>query len=227
MELELIEGQKTPVTLDSHWIFIESATGKIRFEIEATGEVFSLNQKALYKNTGLKFGRLLISGVGRLVFEHGTGEFVPPVEGQKLSIDNMPPLVLAANQKISADVTSMPAVVIDSLPSVELAGTPRIEILENQYVRIKSVPPIKISANQAIAIRVSTQHKSAEVNVFPHVIASDPIRRKLVIKAALSNVEPVLIGEYPLLAGEREVIDSTAELTLTCAAGGLVYLMEW
>ncbi len=77
MELELIAGQRLPVTLDSEWLYVESAAGKITVFIESTGEEITLIPRSLYKYTGRRFGRIFLSGEGALSFFAWRGRFYP------------------------------------------------------------------------------------------------------------------------------------------------------
>lgn len=236
MELNLIEGQKIPVTLDSEWLFVELSTGKIQIEIESTGAVFTLTQKSLYKNTGNRFGRIFITGVGRLVFEHGLGDFTPPMEGQQLEVSVMPAMVIAENQHLTASIDSLPAVEIaenqhlttsiDSLPSVEIAA--------GQTVSLEALPPVEIAPDQVIKVSQRTPvviKRSKAVNAqdlaLPAELPFNSSRFKVTIKAATANTGDVLINNaYPLSAGERIDIESSALIALTGAETDRVFILE-
>ena len=85
MNLTLIKGQEVPLNVESSWLFIESYRGKLSVRLDATGEEFTLPSGSVLRY-GKPMGRILLSGEGELSFEHGSGDFTPPVEGQKLEV---------------------------------------------------------------------------------------------------------------------------------------------
>ncbi|MDN3697781.1 hypothetical protein QWY97_10530 [Vibrio cortegadensis] len=218
MELNLIEGQKIPVTLDSEWLFVELSTGKIQIEIESTGAVFTLTQKSLYKNTGSRFGRIFITGVGRLVFEHGVGDFTPPMEGQQLEVSVMPAMVIAENQHLTASIDSLPAVEIAAGQTVSLETLPPVEIAPDQVIKVSQRTPVVLKRSKSI---------NAQDSALPVELPFDSSRFKVTIKAATANTGDVLINNaYPLSAGERIDIESSALIALTGAATDRVFILE-
>ncbi len=70
-----------PLNVESSWLFIESYQGKLSVRLDATGEEFTLPSGSVLRY-GKPMGRILLSGEGELSFEHGSGDFTPPVEGQ-------------------------------------------------------------------------------------------------------------------------------------------------
>lgn len=257
MQFDFGDGMTIPLTLASDWLFIESAQGKLEVEIQDTGERVKLGRKSLYKSKEGVFGRLLITGAGQVELEHGTGDFIPPVEGQQLAIQSMPDVVvqslppvsiadqpameIAPNQEIT--VSQIPEITIaanqqigvNALPDIQIAAgqqvgvatLPAVAIAEKQYIRIESMPVQKIAANQFIGIRRSEALATDEINVFPHDFPANPNRQKLILKAPSTNAAPVLIGAFSLDAGERLNIESVAALTITGAVGDKVQFMEW
>ncbi|MCJ0818292.1 hypothetical protein [Vibrio vulnificus] len=204
MELELIAGQRLPVTLDSEWLYVESAAGKITVFIESTGEEITLIPRSLYKYTGRRFGRIFLSGEGALSFLHGVGDFTPPIEGQQVQVSTMPSIELAPGQQL--------AVMLDS----------------NSRITVDIGSAIRISAAQILRVseEVSETFTTSLVSAFPHTVAAKANRKHILLKASKSNAAPVLVGAYELDAGESLTLASKAEIVLTGSEGDKVSLLE-
>ncbi|MDA0146059.1 hypothetical protein L0990_01525 [Vibrio kanaloae] len=125
MKLTLIKGQVVPLTLESSWLFIESYKGKLSVRLDDVGEEFTLPSGSVLRY-GKPMGRILLSGEGSLSFEHGRGDFTPPVEGQKLEIQTMPQIELVPGQSMKVselpDVRLEPNQVVGVEVSNELMG---------------------------------------------------------------------------------------------------------
>ena len=226
MELTLIEGQRIPVTLDSEWIFIEQAEGKISVEIEATGEVFTLPAKSLYKYTGARFGRIFISGMGRLVFEHGVGTFTPPIEGQAVTVSTMPAVQLAANQQIKALIEALPLIGLQPDQRIHVDSLPELILAAGQRVAIESMPVMRMASNQVIGFQASNLLASQK-QVMPFSLPRNNDRRNLVLSAPKSNVGVIVVnGGYELEAGEKLELATREAVTFTGDATDHISIIE-
>ncbi|WP_404973465.1 hypothetical protein [Vibrio campbellii] len=110
MNLTLNKGDAIPLTVESSWLFVESYQGKLSVRIDRTGEEFTLPSGSVLRY-GKPLGRILLSGEGELSIEHGSGDFTPPVEGQKLEIQAMPQVELLPGQ--SMKVSELPKVSLE------------------------------------------------------------------------------------------------------------------
>ncbi|HDM8071284.1 hypothetical protein LC147_18340 [Vibrio harveyi] len=140
MNLTLIKGQEVPLNVESSWLFIESYQGKLSVRLDATGEEFTLPSGSVLRY-GKPMGRILLSGEGELSFEHGSGDFTPPVEGQKLEVTAMPKVELEDNQQV----------VVSKIPKMEFADnqTVRVHVGGNLIGRRGELPlPIPANANR-------------------------------------------------------------------------------
>ncbi|MFZ3522070.1 hypothetical protein L2D39_26910, partial [Vibrio harveyi] len=125
---------------ESSWLFIESYQGKLSVRLDATGEEFTLPSGSVLRY-GKPMGRILLSGEGELSFEHGSGDFTPPVEGQKLEVTAMPKVELEDNQQV----------VVSKIPKMEFADnqTVRVHVGDNLIGRRGELPlPIPANANR-------------------------------------------------------------------------------
>ncbi|MEZ8339381.1 hypothetical protein AB6C52_16255 [Vibrio cyclitrophicus] len=226
MEFELIQGQKIPVTLDSEWIFVEHATGKVQFEIEATGQIFSLTQKSLYKYTGTRFGRIFVSGVGRLVFEHGVGSFTPSMEGQAVTVSTMPAIQLAENQQIKALIEALPLIGLQPDQRIHVDSIPELILAAGQRVAIDSMPVMRMASNQVIGFQASNLLASQK-QVMPFSLPRNNDRRNLVLSAPKSNVGVIVVnGGYELEAGEKLELATREAVTFTGDATDHISIIE-
>ncbi|HFQ5128114.1 hypothetical protein [Vibrio vulnificus] len=236
MELELIAGQRLPVTLDSEWLYVESAAGKITVFIESTGEEITLIPRSLYKYTGRRFGRIFLSGEGALSFLHGVGDFTPPIEGQQVQVSTMPSIELAPGQQVA--VSELPPVKVQTLPPVtldanqELAARilslPAVMLDSNSRITVDIGSAIRISAAQILRVseEAGERFTTSLVSTFPHTVAANANRKHILLKASKSNAAPVLVGAYELDAGESLTLACKADITLTGTAGDKVSLLE-
>jgi hypothetical protein len=226
MEFELIQGQAVPVTLDSEWIFIEHAAGKVQFEIEATGQVFTLTQKSLYKYTGARFGRIFVSGVGRLVFEHGVGSFTPSIEGQSLAVSSLPALEIAPDQSVK--VQSLPKVQLSDNQQIKafIEALPEIVLAAGQKVSIDSAPVTRMASNQVIGLQASNMLTSQKA-ALPLDIPRNNERRNIIIKADAANTGVIVLNAgFEIGAGEQIELATREAFSLTGAVSDFVHIIE-
>ncbi|MFV8407619.1 hypothetical protein ACNO6G_21175 [Vibrio harveyi] len=137
MNLTLIKGQEVPLNVESSWLFIESYQGKLSVRLDATGEEFTLPSGSVLRY-GKPMGRILLSGEGELSFEHGSGDFTPPVEGQKLEIQAMPKVELLPGQSMK----------VSELPDVNLKEGQAIRVhVGDKLIGRRGELPLPIPAN--------------------------------------------------------------------------------
>ncbi|MFZ3491374.1 hypothetical protein [Vibrio harveyi] len=157
MNLTLIKGQEVPLNVESSWLFIESYQGKLSVRLDATGEEFTLPSGSVLRY-GKPMGRILLSGEGELSFEHGSGDFTPPVEGQKLEVTAMPKVELEDNQQV----------VVSQIPKMEFADnqTVRVHVGDNLIGRRGELPlPIPANANRKGVIIKASSNNTGLVSI--------------------------------------------------------------
>ncbi|WP_172561247.1 hypothetical protein [Vibrio parahaemolyticus] len=149
MNLTLIKGQEVPLNVESSWLFIESYQGKLSVRLDATGEEFTLPSGSVLRY-GKPMGRILLRGEGELSFEHGSGDFTPPVEGQKLE------LLPGQSMKVS------------ELPNATLeeGQTIRVHVGDNLIGRRGELPlPIPANANRKGVIIKAPSNNTGLVSI--------------------------------------------------------------
>ncbi|ASI90958.1 hypothetical protein [Vibrio mediterranei] len=239
MNFNLIQGQVMPLTVESSWLFIESYHGKLSVRIDSTGEEFTLPSGSVLRY-GKPLGRILLSGQGALSIEHGTGDFTPPIEGQKLDIQTMPQVELLPGQSMkvselpkvkiesgqSVGVSSMPKMKIDNGQSIEVSALPAVQLAANQSLSITSLPKVRIEAGQAIRVQAGST-LTAHSGELPLDIPANANRKGVIIKAPSSNTGLVSLNGFELVAGEKLTIESAAAFTLTGSAPDKAQVLEY
>ncbi|PJC85705.1 hypothetical protein CSW98_14100 [Vibrio sp. HA2012] len=216
-------------TAQGTFLYVEEAPGTVRLRSDA-GQ-YELVKGAQILNGNLT-GLITVENTGeagQVSLKVGNGEYRPP-QRETLAISAQPPMQIAPDQGVSID--SLPPVDIAFGQSVAISSQPPVQIAPEQSVTVDSLPslvlsagqkigldaPVQIAAGQQIAIsnleRVSSAFQSAQV-ALPHTFASNAARKKLILKAPATNVNPVLIGAYELGAGEHITLETTAEVTVT------------
>lgn len=254
MNTQLLAGQGIPLTPDGNWLYLKSAQAEIDIYRQDTGERVTLAKSSVFNvGEGKQLGRLIISSRvdNQIELQSGYGSFTPPVEGQSVIVQALPPVEVGDNQFIG--VRELPAVeiapdqqvAVNQLPAVEIAPNQQVEVNQLPELNINSLPPITqadtldfrlVSSLTAIRISASQVVRVAEegsenlvteaVTTFPHNIAANEFRKAITIKASKNNIESVFVDAFELEAGERIEIGSKAAMTITGAAGDKITLME-
>lgn len=226
MILDFGQGQTIPVTLDAEWLYIVSAETKITLQIERTGEVLSLFNRSLYKYTGSRLGRILLTTTGKVELESGVGEHQPPIDGQSVNVDQLPAVELAPDQNVN----------VQALPDVQLAAgqqiqaiidaLPEIALAEGQKLSISSMPVMRMASNQVIGIQASNLLTSQKV-ALPVDVPRNNDRRSIIIKADAANTGAVVVNAgYELDAGEKIELTSREAFSLSGADTDFIHLIE-
>jgi hypothetical protein len=188
--------------IEGDFLFVESCPANV--VIYAQRGQYELTQGAQIKSNTLN-GRVTVENrgeAGRVSLVVGFGEYVPP-------------------QIESLEVSAMPAVDIETMPSVEIETMPSVEI--------ETMPPVEIAQGQKIEVSnletISTQFSSSEVSM-PHSFASNSARKRLFIKANIGNLNAVQVGAFPLYAGERLELETTAAINVTGESSDKIQFIE-
>ncbi|MCG9628570.1 hypothetical protein L1D34_27550 [Vibrio mediterranei] len=239
MKFTLNKGEAIPLTIESSWLFIESYQGKLSVRVDATGEAFTLPSGSVLRY-GKPLGRILLSGQGALSIEHGSGDFTPPIEGQKLDIQTMPQIELLPGQSMkvselpkveiergqSVSVSSMPKMKIDNGQSVEVTSLPKVQLEAGQRIKIDTLPRVQLAANQSIQVK-SGKAITAHVGEVPLSVPANVERKGVIIKAPTSNTDVISLDGFELSAGESIQFDTTAAFTLTGTAPDKAHVLEY
>ncbi|CAE6902281.1 hypothetical protein [Vibrio sp. B1FLJ16] len=230
MNTQLIAGQSIPLTPDGNWLYLKSAQAEIDVYRQDTGERVTLAKSSVFNvGEGKSLGRLIISSRtdNAIELQAGYGSFTPPVEGQSVVVQALPPVEIGENQQIA----------VNQLPAVEIAPDQHVAVSQLPDVNVASMPEVTIEGFKT-AIRISAAQivRVAEegsdnlvteaVSSFPHNIPANELRKAITLKASKNNVESVFVDAFELEAGERIEIGSKAAMTITGAAGDKLTLME-
>ncbi|GMQ47039.1 hypothetical protein [Vibrio sp. 10N] len=239
MNLNLTKGQTIPLTIDSTWLFVESISGKLSVQIDATGESFSLPNRSVFRY-GKPLGRILLSGEGALSLEHGVGDFTPPVEGQKLDIQTMPSVSFLPGQTVG--VTELPKVEIEVGQSVGVSSLPKVQIEDGQQVEVKTLPDVQLKSGQSVNVGtmpsvelaagqtikvLSGSALSSLSGEMPLEVPANPARKGVIIKASSANAGLISLNGFELTAGEKLTVETAATFTLTGTAPDKAQVLEY
>tara|TARA_B100001059_G_C17690279_1_gene504564 strand:+ start:422 stop:1003 length:582 start_codon:yes stop_codon:yes gene_type:complete len=183
MNLTLVKGQVVPLTVESSWLFIESYTGKLSVRLDDAGEEFTLPSGSVLRY-GKPMGRILLSGEGSLSLEHGRGDFTPPVEGQKLEIQTMPPIELMPGQSMK----------VSELPEVRLEPNQIVSVAVNNELlgRSGELPmPVPANANRkGIIIKAPASNTGVLSLKGFELVAGESVTLETTAGFTLSGTEP-------------------------------------
>ncbi|GAB1620611.1 hypothetical protein AAOGI_06610 [Agarivorans albus] len=121
-----------------------------------------------------------------------------------VSIDNFPTVqAVSQNGAWSMEVTALPAVSIDNFPAL-------------QQVEITNLP----TANDSLSTGL------VEINAGVGSIAANASRDVIKLKAAPTNAAPILLGDWPLDAGETLELETVAAISVTGTDTDKLYFIE-
>ncbi|HCM1572675.1 TPA: hypothetical protein ACQYC5_004512 [Vibrio parahaemolyticus] len=229
MNTQLIAGQAIPLTPDGNWLYLKAAQAEIEIYRESSGERVTLGKSAVFNvGEGKHLGRLLISSRtdNQIEIQFGFGTFTPPVEGQSVVVQALPNVVI--EQQPAVEIAPNQQLAVNQLPAVEFKAPQPVEVQSLPSVEVSALPAVTLEATQVVKVneQVSGNLITEAVSVFPHNIAQNATRKAITIKAAKANSASVFIDAFELEAGERITIESTADMTLTGAAGDTVTTLE-
>lgn len=213
MNVLLRQQQAYPVTISGTWLWLKYAAAPIVLET-GIGERVTVHKGAVIKNDALLGRVLLHSDIEQNIeIEFGKGDFQPPSDGQRVVVDSAPPFEIAPGQSVA--IAELPAVALVDGQSIGVNALPAVELAAGQSVEVSGLPAVELAAGQHITTTVSAVLMPTS-GVMPLTLAAKATRRKAHIKAAKTNVNPILIaGVYPLEAGESLELETQAEITLT------------
>ncbi|EPX4144650.1 hypothetical protein ACW0FS_004330 [Vibrio vulnificus] len=231
-EKRMLTGARDNFTAIGDFLFVEKAAGELLITTQSGG-YYVLTQGAQVKSERLA-GVVTVEnrGVeGDVKLKVGFGEYVPP-------------------QRDTVAVSALPAVEVSALPEVQVSSLPAVELAANQTVRVSSLPEMQLAAGQSLdvssipemtiaagqSVGVSSLpavelKKSASlaagVHAMPYTIPANAGRKKITIKALSGNAAAVTVaGAYPLEAGEKLELETTAEIQLTGDAANSIAVLE-
>lgn len=224
MNVELKANQAYPVTISGSWVWLKQAAAPIVLET-VIGERVMIHKGSVIKNDALLGRVLLHSDIEQLIeIEFGKGDFQPPTDGQRVVVDSLPEMQIAPDQ--SVNVGSLPAVTLAEGQSVAVSTLPAMELADGQSLAVSALPAVELAAGQHITTTVSGLLVPTS-GAMPLTLAANDSRRTVHIKAAKTNVNPILIaGVYPLEAGECIELDTRAEIALTGDAADSAVILE-
>ncbi|HDY8085380.1 TPA: hypothetical protein RQK88_003460 [Vibrio vulnificus] len=231
-EKRMLTGARDNFTAIGDFLFVEKAVGELLITTQSGG-YYVLTQGAQVKSERLA-GVVTVEnrGVeGDVKLKVGFGEYVPP-QRDTVAVSALP----------AVEVSALPAVQVSSLPAVELAANqtvrvsslPEMQLAAGQSLDVSSIPEMTIAAGQSVGVSSlpavelkKSASLAAGVHAMPYTIPANAGRKKITIKALSGNTAAVTVaGAYPLEAGEKLELETTAEIQLTGDAANSIAVLE-
>ncbi|HDY7522308.1 TPA: hypothetical protein RQJ54_000168 [Vibrio vulnificus] len=231
-EKRMLTGARDNFTAIGDFLFVEKAAGELLITTQSGG-YYVLTQGAQVKSERLA-GVVTVEnrGVeGDVKLKVGFGEYVPP-QRDTVAVSALP----------AVEVSALPAVQVSSLPAVELAANqtvrvsslPEMQLAAGQSLDVSSIPEMTIAAGQSVGVSSlpavelkKSASLAAGVHAMPYTIPASAGRKKITIKALSGNTAAVTVaGAYPLEAGEKLELETTAEIQLTGDAANSIAVLE-
>ncbi|MGR5080888.1 hypothetical protein [Photobacterium swingsii] len=231
--------QRTDFQLVGEFLYVERCTGTVLIQTDR-GE-YRLKQGAQVIDPKLA-GRLTVEnlgGAGEIELISGYGRYVPPADGQQVSVEKMPALEMAAGQSMSVAVTEQPAMQLAPNQAVNVDAMPPMALADNQQITIAALPRIRFETGQSVRVSATSPlltkptggggltASQLTLTANAAALAANTRRCHAVVKAKATNVaEVMLAGGFSLAAGEKQKIEATCELTFSGTDGDIIEIYE-
>ncbi|OLQ71208.1 hypothetical protein BIT28_03315 [Photobacterium proteolyticum] len=157
-------------------------------------------------------GRITVENLGEagaVSIICGFGRYIPPTDGQKVDVTQMPAVVFAPGQQV--DIAS-PVMLADG-QVIGISQLPKVQLADGQQVTVSQLPAIQLAANQQLA-----------VTHLPDVVlaAGQQVGVTELPKVKLETGQAVRVYATTPLLTKPVGGDSVASQVLTLAAGAAV-----
>ncbi|RWX55115.1 hypothetical protein EDI28_14695 [Photobacterium chitinilyticum] len=235
------------------FLYIESCPGTVLIQTER-GE-YRLQPGAQVIDSRLT-GRITVENLdeaGTVSIICGFGRYIPPTDGQEVTVTDMPPMVFAPGQQVG--ISQLPKiqladgqqVTVSQLPAIQLAANqqlavthlPDVALATGQQVGITELPKVKLETGQAVRVYGTKPLLTKPVGgeaVSSHVLtltagaaalAQNTSRCHVLVKAPSTNLHAVTLGsDWELAPGEPLKLETTAELTFAGTDGDTIQIIE-
>ncbi|EHZ7358375.1 TPA: hypothetical protein RQL24_001519 [Vibrio vulnificus] len=231
-EKRMLTGARDNFTAIGDFLFVEKAAGELLITTQSGG-YYLLTQGAQVKSDRLA-GVVTVEnrGVeGDVKLKVGFGEYVPP-QRDTVAVSALPAVQISALPAV--EVSSLPAVTLAANQTVKVSSLPKMQLAAGQSLDVSSIPEMTIAAGQSVAVSSlpavelkKSAALAAGVHAMPYTIPANAGRKKITIKALSGNTAAVTVaGAYPLEAGEKLELETTAEIQLTGDAANSIAVLE-
>ncbi|WP_087019053.1 hypothetical protein [Thaumasiovibrio subtropicus] len=229
MKQILAPRQQVQFTAVGEFIYVERAPGKVRIRTQR-GE-YELTERAQIKDAQLS-GLITVENManveGTIELRYGYGEYVPPNDGQFVSVVEIPEMTIAKLPPVVVEtmpdvvISEMPETVVSAMPPVAVESLPSIKLENGQAVRIYATSPVLSKPVGGTSVKTQT----LTITSGAATLAADSARAHVLIKAPSSNAAPVLLGDYPIEPGEKQTLATFGELQLTGTDNDTLHIIE-
>ncbi|KHT64355.1 hypothetical protein RJ45_06950 [Photobacterium gaetbulicola] len=201
-------------------------------------------------------GRITVENMGEageVSIICGYGQYIPPTDGQEVSVTKMPAVTLSPNQQVN--IGQLPqvalvdgqAVVISQLPKVQLepnqpvtvSQLPSVTLAAGQQVAVTELPRVKLETGQAVRVYATTpmltkpvggeSMTTSELAITEGIaeLIANTSRCHVLLKASSTNADAITLGTgWTLAAGEQLKLETTAALSFAGTDGDAIQIIE-
>lgn len=221
--------QRNQFQVIGEFLYVEACNDKVLLQTER-GE-YRLQQGAQIIDDNLS-GLVRIENLGEagnVEILYGFGRYVPPTDGQAVSVSDMPAvqvselpaIQLAENQQIA--VSALPEVVLAAEQQLAVSRLPKVQLETGQRVNIYATNPVLTKPVGGASVETSLLTIASGLAV----LAANSSRCHVVIKASVTNTGVVTIGNgFTLSAGEKQRIDSFGGLSFSGTDDDTIEIIE-
>ncbi|MGR5142058.1 hypothetical protein ACQKPX_10315 [Photobacterium sp. DNB23_23_1] len=245
--------QRSQFQAVGEFLYVETCTESVSITTER-GD-YRLKQGAQIIDPQLS-GRVTVENMGEagaVTIICGFGRYIPPTDGQQVSVTQMPTVTLSPNQQVN--IGQLPqvalvdgqAVVVSQLPKVQLepnqpvtvSHLPAVSLSEGQQVEVTALPRVKFESGQAVRVYATTPMLTKPVggeNMAVSVLSitegiadltANSSRCHVLLKASLTNTDIIMLGNgWTLAAGEQLKLETTAALSFSGTDGDTIQIIE-
>lgn len=221
--------QRNQFQVIGEFLYVEACNDKVLLQTER-GE-YRLQQGAQIIDDKLS-GLVTIENLGEAAnveILYGFGRYVPPLDGQSVTVSQMP----------AVQVSELPAMQLSENQQVAISALPEVVLAANQQLAISQLPKVQLETGQALRIYATNPvltkpvgGASVETSLLTiasgqAVLAANSLRCHVLLKASLTNVGVVTIGNgFTLSAGEKQQIDSFGGLSFSGTDNDTIEIIE-
>ena len=201
--------QTIQLNLAAEFFYIEECPSEITLRTERGEYRLRKGAQIIDKDMGDRITIENVGAPGNVALVWGFGQYVPPVDGQKVTVQSMP----AVNVETLPSVTveTMPAVNVETLPNVNVETLPNVTVKTMPAVDVKTLPSVTVETMPAVDVKTLP---SVTVETMPAVDVK-----------TLPSVSIETMPAVELAGGQKVEITTTLSSEFTARAEALPFTL--
>ncbi|MGR5144284.1 hypothetical protein ACQKPX_21755 [Photobacterium sp. DNB23_23_1] len=142
--------QRSQFQAVGEFLYVETCTESVSITTER-GD-YRLKQGAQIIDPQLS-GRVTVENMGEagaVTIICGFGRYIPPTDGQQVSVTQMPTVTLSPNQQVN--IGQLPQVALVDGQAVVVSQLPKVQLEANQSVAVTQLPKVQLEDNQQVTV---------------------------------------------------------------------------